>query len=96
MKTIRKKVIHTAGNDVSVGPFSRQGGRKAGGWEILGPRMELWPLACISAWGRWERYSLKLGGVTQHRVRKWIKTVYVPESTCHRETFPPQKSASKI
>jgi hypothetical protein len=24
-------------------------------------------------------------------MRKWVKTAYVPESTCHIETFPPQR-----
>jgi hypothetical protein len=46
--------------------------------------------------------ELKVGGVNHNRMRKWVKTMYVPESTCHRETFPPQmetdttKAASKI
>jgi ferredoxin-NADP reductase len=26
-------------------------------------------------------------------LRKWVKTVYVPECTYHRETFPPQEEA---
>jgi hypothetical protein len=34
---------------------------------------------------------LKLGGVNHHQMRKWLKTAYVPESTYHRETFPPQR-----
>jgi hypothetical protein len=29
-------------------------------------------------------------------MRKRVKTVYVPESTNHRETFPPQKEADTI
>jgi hypothetical protein len=35
--------------------------------------------------------ELKLGRVNHNRMRKWVKTVYVPESTYHRETFPPQR-----
>jgi hypothetical protein len=35
--------------------------------------------------------ELKLGGANHDRMRKWVKTVYVPESTYHRETFPPQR-----
>jgi hypothetical protein len=35
--------------------------------------------------------ELKLGRVNHDRMRKCVKTVYVPESTYHRETFPPQR-----
>jgi hypothetical protein len=35
--------------------------------------------------------ELKLGGANHDRMRKWVKTVHVSESTNHRETFPPQK-----
>jgi hypothetical protein len=34
----------------------------------------------------------KLEGIDHHRVKKWVKAVYMPESTYHRETFPPQRS----
>jgi hypothetical protein len=36
--------------------------------------------------------ELKLGGVNHHRMREWVKTVYVPESTRHREPFLPQRN----
>jgi hypothetical protein len=35
--------------------------------------------------------ELKLGAVKHDRMRKWIKTVYVPQSTYHREAFLPQR-----
>jgi hypothetical protein len=37
--------------------------------------------------------ELKLGGVNQDRTRKWVKTVYLPESTHHREIFLTQRKA---
>jgi hypothetical protein len=35
--------------------------------------------------------ELKLGEVNHDRMRKWVKTMCVPENTYHRKTFPPQK-----
>jgi hypothetical protein len=35
--------------------------------------------------------ELTLGRVNHDRMRKWVRTMYVPESTCHRETFLPQR-----
>jgi hypothetical protein len=35
--------------------------------------------------------ELKLGEVDHHRMRKQVKTMYLPESTYHREIFPPQR-----
>jgi hypothetical protein len=37
--------------------------------------------------------ELKLGGANHDRIKKWVKTLFLPESTCHRETFPPQREA---
>jgi hypothetical protein len=31
--------------------------------------------------------ELKLGGVNHDRMRKWVKTVYLPETTYHWETL---------
>jgi hypothetical protein len=35
--------------------------------------------------------ELKLEGVNHKRMRKWVKNVYVSESTYHKETFLPQR-----
>jgi hypothetical protein len=37
--------------------------------------------------------ELKLGRVNHDKMRKWVKTVYVPGNTYHRETFPAQREA---
>jgi hypothetical protein len=42
-------------------------------------------------WGEHLIRELKLEGVNHHRVKEWVKTVYVPESTCHREALLPQR-----
>jgi hypothetical protein len=45
-----------------------------------------WPFARILACGCWGIIKeLKLGGVNHDKMRKWVKTMYMPESTYHRE-----------
>jgi hypothetical protein len=36
--------------------------------------------------------ELRLGEVNHDRMKKWVKTVFVPESTYHREAFLPPKA----
>jgi hypothetical protein len=43
--------------------------------------------------GRGPTVQLKLGRINHDRMKKWVKTMYVPESTYHRDTFPPQNEA---
>jgi hypothetical protein len=38
--------------------------------------------------------ELKLRRINHDRTREWVKTVYAPESTYHRETFPPQRKVN--
>jgi hypothetical protein len=40
--------------------------------------------------------ELKLGGVNHDGVREWVKTMYVPKSTYHRENFLPQEEVDLI
>jgi hypothetical protein len=37
--------------------------------------------------------KLKLGGVNRDRMRKWVKTVYMPKSTFNMESFSLQRRA---
>jgi hypothetical protein len=39
--------------------------------------------------------ELKLGGVNQDEMRKWVKTMYVLESTYHGETSPIQRNKGR-
>jgi hypothetical protein len=47
----------------------------------------------MSACGYWERANWQRNLNREGKMRKWVKILHVPESTYHRETFPPQREA---